>query len=54
MLSVCEKGQWRPATTDDLENDCGQTHERPIYNEPNWRKKEREMTRNAANYWHNP
>ena len=54
MFSICENGRWRPATADDLQSDHGTTREIPDYKEPAWRKKERQMTQNAAHYWPEP
>ena len=50
MFSVCENGHWRPATADDLQNDCGTTHETPddYYKEPARLKRKRELTQGAA------
>ncbi len=54
MFSVYKDGAWYEPTADDLQNDRGQTNNRPEYREPNWRRKERQMTESAANYWQQP
>jgi hypothetical protein len=55
MFWICDNGEWRPATADDLQNDRGTTRDIPEYRgEPNWRKRERQMTESAANYWQQP
>lgn len=51
MLCVNELGEFRPVTADDFKNDPGRTYKVHEHREPNWKRKERQMIHDAANYW---